>query len=173
MTGSSVLDLILPNCDAGDTPPCPQQGVVDGDTASLFTGVSCTESGCNTALSTGLVTLASFEFTAAAVGATTINLVDHQENALSHTQLAAVGNTGDIVGTVSDTNITIQSCSLPYDFDADARVTVADIMSLASRWLAGIGDSTYNGQADINGDGTINIIDIQTAANSWDTTCTP
>jgi len=55
---------------------------------------------------------------------------------------------------------------LVEDLDDDCQVTVIDIMQVTSRWGEGSGSP-----GDVNGDGTVDVNDVQQAAGKWRETC--
>jgi hypothetical protein len=101
---------------------------------------------------------------------------------LNFQDLELVDTGADLIpGLASDATIHL----LAYifgDFNESCEVTVADIMQVASRWGAVLGDEQYDPTFDIDlvtpgdfcssrPDGDIDIVDIQLVASQWATTC--
>ena len=57
------------------------------------------------------------------------------------------------------------------DMDGNCVVDVVDIMLVADRWRATIGDGNYNQLYDQDRDGDIDIVDIMTVASRWGCAC--
>lgn len=58
-----------------------------------------------------------------------------------------------------------------FDFNGDGVVDVVDIMEVASRWNATLGDPNYQARCDLNGDGCITVVDIMMVSAQWGQTC--
>ncbi|MBM4430241.1 MAG: hypothetical protein FJ026_07840 [Chloroflexi bacterium] len=63
--------------------------------------------------------------------------------------------------------------TLPGDLDGDCDVDILDIMLVASRWCAVLGDEAYDARYDLDADGDIDIIDIMAVAVHWGQVCQP
>ncbi len=61
--------------------------------------------------------------------------------------------------------------ALAGDVDADCDVDIVDIMLVAGRWNAVLGDPPYDPRYDLDGDGAIDVVDIMLVATHWGTTC--
>lgn len=83
------------------------------------------------------------------------------------------GEPVDIVtGPSTDVAVTVApACQLPYDFNGDRRVDVSDVMQVAFRWNARVGDGRYDASVDTDSDGDIDVVDIQRVAGSWGQSC--
>ncbi len=57
------------------------------------------------------------------------------------------------------------------DLDGNCVVNIVDIMLVACRWNATIGDIRYNATYDQDGDGNIDIVDIMLVAAHWREKC--
>ena len=61
----------------------------------------------------------------------------------------------------------LQRCTLTADFNPDSNVDIAEVMDIARRWGAGTGEPLYDPAFDLDGNGTIDSVDIQRAAEQW------
>lgn len=61
----------------------------------------------------------------------------------------------------------LQRCTLTADFNPDSNVDIAEIMEMTRRWGAGTGEPLYDPAFDLDGNGTIDVVDIQRAAGQW------
>jgi hypothetical protein len=61
--------------------------------------------------------------------------------------------------------------SLPGDINGDCAVDIVDIMLVAARWGAHIGDANYDPYYDLDHDGDIDIVDIMEVAAHWGEMC--
>jgi hypothetical protein len=61
--------------------------------------------------------------------------------------------------------------SLPGDVNGDCVVDIVDIMLVAARWGAHVGDANYNSSYDLDHDGDIDVVDIMEVAAHWGETC--
>jgi len=68
-------------------------------------------------------------------------------------------------------HVELRACTLPGDFDCDCRVTVIDMMRQAQGFGASQGQVGYYPPFDRDGDGDIDVRDIQLVAALWRTTC--
>jgi hypothetical protein len=57
------------------------------------------------------------------------------------------------------------------DVDADCDVDIVDIMLVANRWGASVGDPAYNARYDLDGNGTIDSVDVMLVAARWNSYC--
>ena len=71
---------------------------------------------------------------------------------------------------LQDGHVTVQTC-IPGDLDCDCDVDIVDIMLVASRWNARVGDPNYDLAYDMDADGDIDIVDIMIVASHWGETC--
>jgi hypothetical protein len=61
----------------------------------------------------------------------------------------------------------------PYgDVDGDCDVDVVDIMLVATRWNATLGEPRYDPRYDLDGDGDIDVVDVMLVASHWGETGT-
>lgn len=167
------LTVLLPTCEG--TANCEASSSADTNTALMIAGVNCTETGCEVPSGSEPITLGTLHLqaTADAAGPTTVSLLQDPTTTdpSDPTQIAALGHDTNMIGIASATTLTVTSCPLVYDFNANGRIDIIDISQASTRWREGAGSINYNGQFDTNTDGLINIIDIQTISNSWNQSC--
>jgi len=63
------------------------------------------------------------------------------------------------------------SVALFGDFEPNCIVDIADIMQVASRWRARVGDASYHPTYDLDEDGDIDIVDLMLVVKQWGETC--
>jgi hypothetical protein len=61
--------------------------------------------------------------------------------------------------------------SLPGDLNGDCVVNIVDIMLVAARWGAHVGDANHNSSYDLDHDGDVDVVDIMEVAAHWGETC--
>ena len=57
------------------------------------------------------------------------------------------------------------------DMDCDCSVDVADLQTMAGNWRCQVGEGCYKNRQDIDGDGTITVIDLMRIAAQWPWSC--
>jgi hypothetical protein len=57
------------------------------------------------------------------------------------------------------------------DFDCNCVIDISDVMAVVMRWGAVEGDPEYEPQFDLDGDGDIDIVDVQIEASLWGKRC--
>ena len=57
------------------------------------------------------------------------------------------------------------------DIDCNCTVDVADLQAVSNNWRCEIGDGCYNDRHDVDGDGTITVIDLMKVAAQWGWDC--
>ena len=72
-------------------------------------------------------------------------------------------------GGPSQRHIGLMAC--PWDLNRDHTITVEDIQSVAAHWNSATGDPAYLLLADVNKNGTVDILDVTVAAQAWATAC--
>ncbi len=65
----------------------------------------------------------------------------------------------------------VSTTTLVGDVDGDCDVDAVDIMLVASRWDARVGDPQYLTRYDLDQDGDIDVVDIMLVADHWDEHC--
>jgi len=92
----------------------------------------------------------------------------------SNLHLQAVQVTDIVPNPISvdlqDGQVTVME-SIPGDLDGDCDVDIVDIMLVASRWNAHVGDPNYDPAYDMDADGDIDIVDIMIVASHSGETC--
>jgi len=58
------------------------------------------------------------------------------------------------------------------DFDCNCRIDIRDVMAVVVRWGSVEGDPDWDPRFDLNGDGRVNIVDVQVVAGLWGKVCT-
>jgi hypothetical protein len=81
-------------------------------------------------------------------------------------------NLGALVPVQGDDGSVTVVADLYGDLDGDCDVDIADIMLVATRWNATLGDPRYDARYDLDGDGDIDAVDIMLVASHWGETCT-
>jgi hypothetical protein len=66
---------------------------------------------------------------------------------------------------------TARASTLIGDVNGDCRVDILDLALIARAYLTGVGSLLYSPKLDLNGDGVINILDIQIAAAHFNQHC--
>ena len=69
------------------------------------------------------------------------------------------------------TNPCVFNCDLKYDWDKDGYVTFADVAMMINSWDAKPGEPNWVAAYDVNGDGTINVIDFMIVVQHIGETC--
>jgi hypothetical protein len=77
---------------------------------------------------------------------------------------------GMIPANVQSGRVVVGECMLA-DFDCNCEVNIADVMQVARRWGARLGDPSYDPRFDLDQDGDIDIVDLSIVAAAWGRTC--
>jgi hypothetical protein len=87
------------------------------------------------------------------------------------TATASATPTWTPTGTPTPTPTSTPPITIPGDLDGDCDVDIVDIMLVANRWKAALGDPPYDPGYDVDSDGDIDIADVMWVASHWGETC--
>lgn len=116
--------------------------------------------------------LATVTFRAKASGTASIGFVFDGDGVTTDSNVVSlISDVPEDILTQPTSSVSVSITSVCYDFNGNNEVDVQDLMQFASRWNAEVGDPTFDTRFDIDHDGDIDIVDIQTASGSWGTIC--
>ncbi|MBM4430565.1 MAG: hypothetical protein FJ026_09510, partial [Chloroflexi bacterium] len=128
--------------------------------------------------SAGTAALGAFSFGAepapsgsGPIATITFTVVNTGTAALSMEQVQLTRPDAKLIRTVTKGGSITVLPALFADVDCDCDVDVVDIMLVASRWRARLGDANYDPRYDLDGDDDIDIVDIMLVASHWSETC--